>query len=391
MRNCIMRLKIYLLRMSEVFDIAILGAGVTGLRLTNRLLSQAGGDLRVALIGPVDARQQRISFWHEVSQGHDYQAAIDGRWSAWDFRHRGCMMTQQARRCEYVSIDALVLKQQLEMQLASSQCYRLAAMVQQVSQSSLNFNIASEAGTVVARQVIDTRTPYIPDNCLKQQFLGVEVELTSPHGLKNPILMDFDITMVAADAVNFIYVLPIGEQRLFVEATIFSYDVAAKTDFYRAIDDWLDQHFAESILRNDQHEAEFATIPMGQVRPIEPSLVGCGVGGGATRASTGYAFKGAERQIQQLLLQAVSERRLQHVEAYSRRARLMDAIFLEVTKTDIQVLPELFGAMASRLNGDDFADFLSDSGGWGPLIRTILAAPKWPFIKAAGRLLVPRR
>jgi lycopene beta-cyclase len=215
--------------------------------------------------------------------------------------------------------------------------------------------------------------------------------LTSPHGLKNPILMDFDITMVAADAVNFIYVLPIGEQRLFVEATIFSYDVAAKTDFYRAIDDWLDQHFAESILRNDQHEAEFATIPMGQVRPIEPSLVGCGVGGGATRASTGYAFKGAERQIQQLLLQAVSERRLQHVEAYSRRARLMDAIFLEVTKTDIQVLPELFGAMASRLNGDDFADFLSDSGGWGPLIRTILAAPKWPFIKAAGRLLVPRR
>ena len=386
-----MRLKIYLLRMSEVFDIAILGAGVTGLRLTNRLLSQGGGDLRVALIGPVDARQQRISFWHEASQGHDYQAAIDGRWSAWDFRHRGCMTTQQARRCEYVSLDALMLKQQFEKQLASRQCYRSVAMVRQVSQSSLNFNIVSEAGTVVARQVIDTRTPYIPDNCLKQQFLGVEVELSSPHGLKNPILMDFDITTITSDAVNFIYVLPIGEQRLFVEATIFSYGCAAKADFYRAIDDWLDQHFAESILRNDQHEAEFATIPMGQVRPIEPSLVGCGVGGGATRASTGYAFKGAERQIQQLVLQAVSERRLQHVEAYSRRARMMDRIFLEVTKTDIRVLPELFGAMASRLSGDDFADFLSDSGGWGPLIRTILAAPKWPFIKAAGRLLVPRR
>jgi len=107
--------------MSEVFDIAILGAGVTGLRLTNRLLSQGAGDLRVALIGPVDARQQRISFWHEPSQGHDYDAAIDGRWSAWDFRHRGCMTTQQARRCEYVSLDALMLKQQFEKQLANRQ------------------------------------------------------------------------------------------------------------------------------------------------------------------------------------------------------------------------------------------------------------------------------
>ena len=377
--------------MSEVFDIAILGAGVTGLRLTNMLLSQGAGKLRVVLIGPVDRRQQRISFWHEASQGYDYDAAIDGRWSAWDFRQHGRTMTQQSRRCEYVSIDALVLKQQFEGQLAARECYRLNALVQQVIQSGLDFDVVSEAGTVTARQVIDTRTPYIPDKCLKQQFLGIEVELSVPHDIKNPMLMDFDITAIASDAVNFMYVLPISERRLFVEATIFSYGCAAKTDFYRAIDDWLDRHFAGSTLKNDRDEAEFATIPMGQVLPIEPSLVGCGVGGGATRASTGYAFKGAERQMQQLLLQAASGRRFKHVEAYSRRARLMDAVFLQVTRTDIGVLPELFGAMANRLSGDDFADFLSDSGGWNPLIRTISAAPKWPFIKAAGRLLVSRR
>ncbi len=377
--------------MSEVFDIAILGAGVSGLRLANMLLEEAGDSVRVALIGPVDSRRQRISFWHGIGLEHDYQQAIDGCWSAWDFRWRGTITTQTATRSEYVSLDARTFKQQMTSLIAGRDCYRLPALVEQVSQRGSNFEIVSEVGTVIARQVIDTRTPTIADNCLKQQFLGVEVELSSPHGLKNPMLMDFDITMIASDAVNFIYVLPITAHRLFVEATIFSYHCVAKTEFNRAIDDWLERHFADSILRNNRTEAEFAMIPMGKVRPIMPSLIGCGVGGGATRASTGYAFKGAERQMKALVLQAVSGRRLEPVKAYSRRAQLMDATFLEVTKTDIQLLPVLFGAMASRLNGDDFAAFLSDTGGWGPAMRTILAAPKWPFIKAAAKLMLPKR
>lgn len=377
--------------MSEVFDIAILGAGITGLRLANKLLTQHKTGLRLALIGPNDMRRQRISFWHDGDQMYDYEEAISGRWSAWDMRQHGQTVTQTAKHSEYVSIDALMFKQTLKQQVIARGGHCHEEGVAQVNQHAMNVEIISERGTVMARQVIDTRTPVISTGCLKQQFLGVEVELASPHGFNHPLLMDFDVTMISVNAVNFIYVIPITEHRLFVEATIFSYYPATKADFNRAIDDWLDQNVTDPVDSHLRCEAEFAVIPMGQVHPLDPSLVGCGVAGGATRASTGYAFKGAERQIAQLSLQVLSGRRLQHVEAYSRCARLMDAVFLEVTKTQIHVLPTLFYAMARKLNGDHFADFLSDTGGWSPNVRTILAAPKWPFIKAAIRLMVPNR
>jgi len=375
--------------MSEVFDVAILGAGVTGLRLANQLLSQPSKPLRVALIGPADVLRQRISFWHDGSEVRDYESAISGRWSAWDIRRQGQTVTQTAMYSEYVSIDALVLKQDLKKQVLTRGGHCFEGMVAQVKQRASNVEIISECGNVLARQVIDTRSPAIPVECLKQQFLGVEVDLVNPHGFKHPLLMDFDITTISADAVNFIYVIPITAQRLFVEATIFSYQSVEKAHFNRAIDDWLEQHVAgpSDLLRS---EAEFAVIPMGRVQPLDGSLVSCGVAGGAARASTGYAFKGAERQIKQLASQLKSGRSLQHVEAYSRRARMMDAVFLEVAKAEIQMLPTLFYGMARKLNGDDFADFLSDTGGWRPNIKTILAAPKWPFIKAAARFMAPR-
>lgn len=376
--------------MPEVFDVAILGAGVTGLRLANKLLSQSSQPLRVALIGPADVRRQRISFWHAGSEAQDYECAISGRWSAWDMRRQGQTVTQTAMCSEYVSIDALVFKQDLKKQVLTRGGHCYEGMVAQVKQRASNVEIISECGNVLARQVIDTRSPAIPVECLKQQFLGIEVDLVNPHGFKHPLLMDFDITTISADAVNFIYVIPITEHRLFVEATIFSYRSVEKAHFNRAIDDWLEQHVAgpsDLLLR----EAEFAVIPMGPVLPVDVSLVSCGVAGGATRASTGYAFKGAERQIKQLASQLNSGRSLQHVEAYSRRARMMDAVFLEVAKAEIQMLPTLFYGMARKLNGDDFADFLSDTGSWRPNIKTILAAPKWPFIKAAVRLMAPRR
>jgi hypothetical protein len=42
--------------------------------------------------------------------------------------------------------------------------------------------------------------------------------------------------------------------------------------------------------------------------------------------------------------------------------------------------------MASALDGDDFAKFMNDQGGLIPCVKTILAAPKQPFIRALGTM-----
>jgi len=53
-----------------------------------------------------------------------------------------------------------------------------------------------------------------------QKFLGLELVLTAPHGLKRPVVMD--ATVDQHDGYRFVYLLPFGPDRLFVEDTYYS-------------------------------------------------------------------------------------------------------------------------------------------------------------------------
>lgn len=55
-----------------------------------------------------------------------------------------------------------------------------------------------------------------------QKFLGLEVELTTPHALECPVLMD--ATVEQSEGFRFAYTLPLGPTRLLVEDTYFTND-----------------------------------------------------------------------------------------------------------------------------------------------------------------------
>jgi lycopene beta-cyclase len=53
-----------------------------------------------------------------------------------------------------------------------------------------------------------------------QKFLGLELQLKRPHGLTRPVVMD--ATVRQSDGYRFIYVLPLGPDRLLIEDTRYS-------------------------------------------------------------------------------------------------------------------------------------------------------------------------
>lgn len=53
-----------------------------------------------------------------------------------------------------------------------------------------------------------------------QKFLGQEIELTHPHGLDGPIVMD--ATIPQSDGYRFVYVLPLGPKTLLIEDTYYA-------------------------------------------------------------------------------------------------------------------------------------------------------------------------
>jgi lycopene beta-cyclase len=70
--------------------------------------------------------------------------------------------------------------------------------------------------------VIDARG-HRPSSALKlafQKFVGLEVQLRRPHGMSHPVLMDGTVRQV--DGFRFVYLLPLGPDRLLIEDTRYS-------------------------------------------------------------------------------------------------------------------------------------------------------------------------
>jgi lycopene beta-cyclase len=149
--------------------------------------------------------------------------------------------------------------------------------------------------TLRATAVIDSRGPDRASeaNCGWQKFVGCELELTAPHGLSRPILMDATVPQI--DGFRFVYVLPLSPTRVLVEDTYFSdtayLDVSAvRTEvmLYAARRGWL-------VSQHVRDEVGVLPLPWRVTAPtVSAPLVG-GYAGGWFHPVTGYSFPIAVR------------------------------------------------------------------------------------------------
>ena len=82
--------------------------------------------------------------------------------------------------------------------------------------------VLTDGTRIEAAGVIDARGPGDLSllDCGWQKFLGQELHLTRAHGLARPVVMDASVPQ--SDGYRFVYLLPFGPDRLFVEDTYYS-------------------------------------------------------------------------------------------------------------------------------------------------------------------------
>ena len=92
----------------------------------------------------------------------------------------------------------------------------LGAEIESISPELVRLN---DGRSLSALAVIDGRGPADSAHMVlgRQAFLGQEVELHGPHGLKAPIVMD--ATVAQQGGYRFVYVLPFDERRVLIEDT----------------------------------------------------------------------------------------------------------------------------------------------------------------------------
>ena len=236
--------------------------------------------------------------------------------------------------------------------------------------------------------VFDTRPPIVPSGCMLQHFQGIEIATEQPSfDPEVAILMDFRVDQTRG--MHFMYLLPYSTTEALVESTLFSTELVDEEFYSSSIVAYLKEHC--KVEQFSITHQEKGVIPLGKLAPHDPKIPGLGSNAGATRPASGYAFLFIQRQIEAGIRLANSGKEISFKNPHKRIDLWMDSVFLTVLKHWPEHGPNMFLRMGKALSGDQFVKFMSGDAGWWIRLRVIFAMPKWPFIKALSKHILPTR
>lgn len=202
----------------QTCDIAIAGGGLAG-GLVAYALSVKRPELSIRVIDPAETfggNHVWSFFSSDIDPGDRWiiDPFIDHRWDTYEVR-----FPRYARKipASYNSIRSGSFDTRLRSALGEAAPVRGAAV--EVSPTTIYLEDQSRisaGGVLDARGAGDLATLDFG----WQKFIGQELRTVRPHGLDHPIVMDATVDQI--DGYRFIYVLPFGPDRLFIEDTYYS-------------------------------------------------------------------------------------------------------------------------------------------------------------------------
>lgn len=389
-----------------MWDLIILGAGCTGLSLVNELLDQqpTAGPSVLLLEARTEHLQDRTwCYWDTMP--HRFEHVASHRWNRWSVRHAG-----EEVRCHgsfsyhYLRSEDFYQAALKPLQQASRVSLRMGEPVVRLEETAGALNVQTLTGSFSGRRVIDTRPAPPPRSSPAhvqwfQHFAGWHVQTVEDCFDESCVtLMDFDAGQRLArrrqggagdgsekrlPGVPFLYVLPFSCKQALVEVTWFGPEPFSPDIYQAQLQEYLDVLTGESG-RFEILEQESGVLPMFTEPPCmqpSPRLIRLGLGGGAARPSTGYAFLAIQRQARLMARYLLQNQWGTPPAYYSPGSRWLDHTFLHVLQATPPHAPRLFFQMFQQSAPDALVRFLSDTGSLRDLWRVIHHLPLPTFLK----------
>ena len=369
-------------------DLLIIGAGCAGLSLA-RGLARRKARLRTLIIDPrTDYEDDRTwCFWQRAH--HPFRHLVSRSWGQWRFSAAGQSVTQlSCNGVQYHCLRSIDFYNDAIEKIRASAAVELAGGVcaQSVQPRGPVAEAATSSGTVRARFVVDTRPPGLDSfdsTPMQQVFAGAEV--VTDRDVFDPGVVGLMDNMTADEfGFRFTYVLPFAERHALVEETRFT-DLPVTTD---VLGNGLHRTLDALDASADVVRTESGRLPMAPIRTANteyPNIATAGVGGGAVRPSTGYAFL----RIQQWASDCADRLAggglpLGHSPEPPWRAA-MDSLFLRVLRAQPELGPRMFLALGKHVSTGTLVRFLSDECRPADFLRVAGALPKAPFLRQLAR------
>ena len=359
-------------------DVAILGGGCAGLSLAARL---ANSDFSVRVIEPrskyIDDRTW--SFWR--TQPDPFEDCVHREWTSWTVKGSQGLTLRSSSNIRYQTIKSgTFYNRALELiEGGKASSISMGTHASYVSQIGNNWRVDTDAGSLTAANVVDTRPPTrVPT--YGQFFLGREIKTERP--VFNPdVVQLMHFRRARSGGVDFVYILPFAVDQALVEVTSF----APHNPGHRVFTEWLDEEINSlNPGQTDTIRTEAGSLPMqaGFADQSRDGIIRMGLGGGAAKPSTGYAFARNQIQADQVAAALVSGQ-VPNMRLDSAITRFMDRVFLQVLAVKPERGPALLEALFRNVSPDRLERFLSGSTRAIDRLSVMKALPPLPFLHAA--------
>lgn len=376
-------------------DLLVVGAGAAGLLLVRAL---ARSRWRTARVLVVDER------WDASADGDGEQ-----RWAYWApgpeplARHRWDrievtttagrqVLDPSPYRYWQVTGDDLRASAVREAGAAGLDITFVHGRVEAVADGRDCAQVVTDAGTVSARWVVDTAVAAaMPPAGMRLWFCGRLVELGRPYPTPGTATL-IDQAHGHDDAFGFGYLLPYSDHEVFAEVTRFAPGSARPhgAPDEQDLEAFIGARLGECAPHATDREIEVASIPLYPRRGARRRgwrVLAAGTPGGLVRASTGYGFVRMRTDAAAI---AASLERYGHpfdVATFPTRHATLDAIMLEVMRTDPAAVGSAFDRLFAANPTHRVLRFLDGRTSRREDASIIATLPSAPFVTAAARLV----
>jgi len=390
-----------------VFDIVIVGGGLSGLALAEQLAAPEFSHLKVLVLeSRVEYVHDRTwSYWRTHDSPHAHLERQ--RWTQWRVsgNGKGCTVhgALSAGQAQYCTVEAGAFYRHVLLAIGKCQHVQLMLGTPVHEIRDAQAEVPGRVGTpsvltakgqrISAQWVFDARPPLAPavpvappSNNLVQQFVGWEVHTqTDVFDTDCVHLMDF---VPCNQGLHFFYVLPYSPRNALVESTWVS-PASHRPDYRQELNRYLARCFGVTAFETPYQEHGVLAL---QHRPPPPgrSVRTLGRGAGTLRPATGYAYLDTlahSRAIAESLGRHPRGAPLALWQPPSfKRSPLdnwMDKVFLRVLQNDWQQAVDYFLQMFSRTDSKTLVAFLSGQASLAQRLKVARVLPAMPFIRSA--------
>ncbi len=371
--------------MSEVFDVAIVGAGVAGLCLARALHAQGYRGSVLLIDGARDDHDLRtLSFWREAPSALD--DLVRHRWRRLVVADDvGGARTLSLASHTYETVFFADLQRAVKDALGDDPRNRvLDGRLTALHEDPDGVTLTMGDLTLRATWVFDSRfrrgelsVEATPHHLLWQRFYGLVVR--APGDVFDPsaaVFLDFRGGLPAGLAFG--YLLPYSPREALVE--LVSLAPLDAEDTLRAYLSAVHGVAEVEILDREGGMSPMTDLPFEALGGLRVRRVG--IPAGMLKPSTGYALTRILADSE-TLARALTHGTSPMVRPPTRRLyRFLDGVFLALWSRWPSRMPGIFAALFTRVPVDVVLRFLDERASWRELLALVSRLPLGPFVRA---------